>query len=85
MPERSELSSRWPQPRRGLSREEAATYIGISASKFDELVDDGRMPKPRQIDRRRVWDIRALDIAFDALPGGDGENEPNPWDEVLPR
>lgn len=47
------------------------------------LVDDGRMPKPRQIDRRKVWDIRALDLAFEALPGGDNENEPNPWDEVL--
>ena len=39
-------------PRRGLSREEAALYVGISASKFDMLVVDGRMPRPRQIDRR---------------------------------
>ena len=67
-------------PRRGLSREEAALYVGISASKFDMLVVDGRMPRPRQIDRRKVWDIRSLDLAFDALPG---EDAPNPWDEVL--
>jgi hypothetical protein len=33
-----------PIPRRGLSRVEAAMYIGISASKFDEFVRDGRMP-----------------------------------------
>jgi predicted DNA-binding transcriptional regulator AlpA len=41
-------------PRRCLSRVEAATYIGVSASKFDEMVIDGRMPKPRQIDGRVV-------------------------------
>jgi predicted DNA-binding transcriptional regulator AlpA len=56
-----------PQPRRGLSRVEAAAYIGISPSKFDELVADGRMPRPVPIDSRRVWDIRQLDLAFDAL------------------
>ena len=28
----------WPALRRGLSRIEAAMYLGISASKFDELV-----------------------------------------------
>lgn len=32
-----------PIPRRGLSRVEAAMYIGISPSKFDELRRDGRM------------------------------------------
>ena len=55
-------------PRRGLSRIEAAEYVGVSASKFDELVADGRMPAPLQIDRRRLWDIRAIDLAFDELP-----------------
>jgi excisionase family DNA binding protein len=57
-----------PIPRRGLSRAEAAMYIGISASKFDELVRDGRMPGPKRIDGRKVWDVRDLDVAFDALP-----------------
>lgn len=33
-------------PRRGLRREEAARYVGISPTKFDELVTDGRMPEP---------------------------------------
>ena len=54
-------------PRRGLNRVEAAAYIGVSPSKFDELVTDGRMPKPIAIDRRKVWDIRELDLCFDAL------------------
>jgi len=67
------------QPRRGLSREEAAVYIGVSARKFDEMVEDGRMPRPRIIDARRVWDSHKLDLAFDALPD-DGEEANNPWD-----
>jgi hypothetical protein len=54
-------------PRRGLRREEAASYIGIGTTKFDELVADGRMPLPKCIDARKVWDIRALDLAFDSL------------------
>lgn len=55
-------------PPRGLSREAAAAYIGISPSKFDELLVDGRMPAPKRIDGRKVWDLRAVDQAFDALP-----------------
>ena len=43
-------------------------YVGVSAGKFDEMVGDGRMPTPRRIDGRKVWDIRDLDMAFDALP-----------------
>jgi predicted DNA-binding transcriptional regulator AlpA len=69
------------QPRRGLRRVEAAVYVGISATKFDEMVADGRMPRPKRIDGATVWDQRALDSAFDALPDVDGEErEDNPWD-----
>ena len=67
------------QPRRGLSRDEAAVYIGVSVRKFDEMVVDGRMPRAKMIDARRVWDTHRLDIAFDALPT-DGEEASNPWD-----
>lgn len=70
-----------PPTRRGLSRIEAADYVGIGTSKFDAMVADGRMPKPKQIDGRRVWDVRALDRAFDLLPGGDESSDAaNPWD-----
>lgn len=55
-------------PPRGISRVEAARYVGISPTTFDEMVRDGRMPKPKRIGIRTVWDVRALDIAFDALP-----------------
>ena len=66
--------------RRGLSRSEAAAYIGVGVSKFDVMVSDGRMPKAKRIDGRRVWDVRSLDRAFDALPGSDA-TDCNPWDE----
>jgi hypothetical protein len=46
-------------------------YLGISPSKFDELVGDSRMPRPRVIDSRKLWDIYELDIAFDYLPHAD--------------
>jgi hypothetical protein len=52
-------------------------YVGISASKFDELVAAGRMPPARLIDRRKVWDIRALDAAFDELPYEGGTPDDN--------
>ena len=45
---------------------------------FDEMVGDGRMPKPKQINCRTVWDRLELDLSFDALPHKD---EANPWDE----
>ena len=35
------LSEIRPLPRRGLSRDEAAMYIGISAAKFDENAGAG--------------------------------------------
>jgi hypothetical protein len=73
------LSEIRPIPRRGLSRDEAAMYAGVSAGKFAEMVADGRMPTPIKIDARKVWDIRSLDLAFDALPR---ETPTNSWDGV---
>lgn len=65
-------------PPRGLRREEAAAYICLSPSAFDAMVADGRMPKPKRCGARRIWDIRKIDLAFDALPG---DEEKNPWDD----
>jgi excisionase family DNA binding protein len=73
------LSELRPVPRRGLSRDEAAMYIGVSTGKFDEMVADGRMPGAVRIDGRKVWDIRALDLAFDALPK-ENPSARNTWD-----
>lgn len=59
-------------PPRGLSRDEAARYIGVGPTLFDEMVDDGRMPKPKRANSRVIWDRIALDAAFSDLPGEDG-------------
>ena len=59
-------------PPRGLSRAEAAAYVGVGTSKFDEMVTDRRMPRPKRIDGRRVWDRLKLDSAFAALPNDAG-------------
>lgn len=69
----------YTQPRRGLRRAEAAVYVGISPTKFDELVKTGMLPQPKRIDRIVLWDKLKLDDAFDDLPGDTDESE-NPWD-----
>jgi hypothetical protein len=66
-------------PPRGLSRIDAARYLGIGTTLFDEMVADGRMPKPKTINNRRVWDRLALDAAFADLPEAGG----NAWDRLL--
>lgn len=59
----------------GLRREEAAAYINVSARKFDAMVDDGRMPKPKMVDGIKVWSRLSLDRAFAALPDERGESD----------
>jgi predicted DNA-binding transcriptional regulator AlpA len=65
-------------PRRGLNRQEAALYIGVSPSLFDDLVKSGEMPKPLRIKRRTVGDVHQLDECFEALSVPDE----NPRDEL---
>jgi excisionase family DNA binding protein len=66
--------------RRGLSRVEAAGYVGVSPSTFDKMVSAREMPAPKRIGSRTIWDVRALDLAFDALPSDDSSPENNDWD-----
>ena len=67
-------------PPRGMSREKAARYVGVGITKFDEMVADRRMPKPKRIDGRVVWDLYRLDAAFSDLPEDD---HINPFDQLL--
>jgi hypothetical protein len=69
------------QIRRGLGEAEAALYVGLGASKFRELVQAGRMPRPRILDTRRLWDVDDLDAAFKSLPV-DGATEKDSWSDV---
>jgi predicted DNA-binding transcriptional regulator AlpA len=88
--------NRYPQWPRGLRRTLAAEYIGVSLPLFDTMVRDGRMPKPKRVDNRTIWDKVAVDRAFDLLDGGsplDGageevwevSNEPLIQPHTLPR
>jgi hypothetical protein len=44
------------------------------------MVDDGRMPRPKRINGRLVWDRLKLDDAFEEL---DDESRPkNEWDNL---
>jgi len=66
----------------GLSRNEAAQHIGIGTTLFDEMVADGRMPLPKCINTRRVWNRVAIEQAFSELPDDNAANDDNPWDEA---
>ncbi len=65
---------------RGLSRVQAAAYVGVSPSLFDALVKDGRMPPPKRINSRVLWDRIRLDAAFEEIPDEESRAA-NPWDE----
>jgi hypothetical protein len=56
---------------RGLRRPAAADWVGMSPTKFDELVRDGLMPRGKMVHGCRVWDRYLLDIAFENLPDDD--------------
>jgi hypothetical protein len=69
---------------RGLSRGQAAAYLGVSPGTFSLMVGDGRMPQPKVINTRLVWDRIALDRAFEALPdkggrAGESDDEDERW------
>lgn len=51
----------------GMSRLDAAEYVGVSPSMFDLMVKDERMPKPRKAGARVLWDRDELTAYFRAL------------------
>ena len=66
---------------RGLRRTDAARYVGVSPTKFDEWVMTGLMPRPIRVGGVVVFDRQAIDLAFDAL--GESVEQPaaaNDWD-----
>lgn len=67
-------------PPRGLSREEAARYVGVGITKFGAMVADGRMPRPKRVDGRVIWDRLRIDAAFTDLPD---DADVNPLDRIL--
>ncbi len=73
----------------GLPELEAAAAIGVSTTKFREMVEKKLMPEPRLADGKLVYDIDELRSAFKALPhrGEDAESkgEVDTWADVRPK
>jgi predicted DNA-binding transcriptional regulator AlpA len=66
-----------------ISREAAAAYVSVSPTRFDEMVEDGRMPRPRLLGgRRKAWDVRALDVAVDNLPVEGSRVNDETWSDI---
>ncbi|HVP84372.1 MAG TPA: hypothetical protein VMS78_06605 [Rhizomicrobium sp.] len=68
--------------RRGLRREDAAAYIGISPTKFDDWVRRQLMPSPKRQDGVVVWDRFALDAAFEALGTENAAEDLSIWNDL---
>jgi predicted DNA-binding transcriptional regulator AlpA len=68
-------------PRFALRREEAAASVGVSPTKFDEWVADGRMPKGTKIDGVVLWDVGQIREAWEMLR--DGSYSKNPFDRIV--
>jgi hypothetical protein len=66
----------WSQQlRRGLSRVEAARYLGISPSKFDELRNGRRLRPAKVLDGRKLFGVETLDEFFESLPNETHEDD----------
>lgn len=64
--------------KRGLSLEEAAAYVGLSAAAFTKEIAAGRYPGPMPLSstRRKVWDRAAIDRAMDGETSGARSRDP---------
>lgn len=82
MTKRSEILARLPVVF-GLNEAEAATAVGMSATMFRQLVEEGVMPRPRIARGRRIYEVDELHAALKAMPT-DHEKRPteNEWDSV---
>ncbi len=68
-------------PPRGLSRLQAAAYVGVSVGHFDGMVEQTLMPPAKRMGARRIWDRHQLDKAIEALPSdsGGGDDTDDVW------
>ncbi len=68
-----------------VSRETGAELIGISPNHFDKLVKEGRLPAPRELGGRVLWDSDEIRAAWRAMPRRGQSSSDNPWDSVVPK
>jgi predicted DNA-binding transcriptional regulator AlpA len=82
------LQDRLSYPPRGMNCDRACAYVGLSKSKFLELVRGGYLPQPKNLGGGvSRWDRLDLDAAFDSadertLPGTD-IMERKAWDDFV--
>jgi hypothetical protein len=62
-----------PLQPRGLAREDAAAYCGLTPEGFDEWVKRGIVPGP--IPGTQRWDRKAIDLALDRASGLESAEE----------
>ena len=67
----------------GLPEVEAAIAIGVSQTKFRELVAAGTMPSARVVGGKLVYDVDELRLAFKNLPHQGGDVEVDTWADVI--
>lgn len=68
-------------PRFAVRRDEAAASVSVSATKFDEWVAAGKMPKGHKIDGVVLWDVQEIREYWIKLRDGDIAN--NPFDGIV--
>jgi|GEM_PF-2864631 len=73
--------------KRGLTRAEAAAYLGLGTTEFNRWVTQGLVPPPlRRADRAPPrWDRLALDAYLDRLSGLSAREAPGGGAEWLAR
>ncbi len=54
---------------RGLTKRQAAAYVGVSPTTFKKLVAAGVFGPPMVLASRRRWDRLVLDQSFDRMSG----------------
>jgi len=48
---------------------EAALYLGVCENTFRAYVRLGKLPRPIRLGKRRVYDLKKIDLALDKLSG----------------
>jgi predicted DNA-binding transcriptional regulator AlpA len=66
-------------PPRLLSRPQAAAYCNISPTTFSNWVRMGKLPPP--LPRTTRWDLKAIDVALDAMSGLQPQQEASALDK----
>ena len=70
-------------PPRAFRADRAAAYLGMSTSKFLELVDQGRLSPGVKVDGMTLFDRLQLDADFEALKVEEAGRKRNTVDMVL--